>query len=76
MEEEGSSSSSERMVEVLEELLSLLRGNDGKLSKGKGAQQPQVDHGPDKPFRWYERSDPGLGFMCMSTSGEHISALI
>lgn len=74
MEEKGLSSS-DRMVEVLEELLTVLRGNDAKLAKRKDIQQSHLDEGQDEPFRWYQHSLPTFDFSSMSTLGKHISVL-
>jgi hypothetical protein len=62
-------SSSERIVEVLEELFTLLRGNNAKLAKGKAIQLSKADEEQDKRFRWYEHSNRGLDFMSMSIPG-------
>jgi hypothetical protein len=66
MEEEGSTSSSKRVVELLEELLVTLRGNDGKLPEGKVAQQSEVNEWQDKQFGWYEHTYGGLNFLSIS----------
>jgi hypothetical protein len=52
-------------IEVTQELLTLLRGINEKLSKEEGSEQQQGTGGEGERFRWYEYTLPGLSWMSM-----------
>jgi hypothetical protein len=65
--EEGIANSAKQSVEVTQELLTLLRGVNEKLSKENGSEQEQpqsIDVG-SKRSRWYEHTFRGLSWMGM-----------
>jgi hypothetical protein len=68
--EEGMANSLKETVEVTQELLTLLRGINEKLSKEKGSEQPGGIKGRGDRFRWYEHTLRGLNWITMPGESE------